>query len=91
MTKHELLEAVHAAAGEGLTRKTVADVVDTIFEQVRASIANDGKFYMPSFGTFSLRDRKARTGRNPQTGDPIQIPASKTVGFKVSSDLKAAL
>ena len=91
MTKHELLEAVHAAAGEGLTRKTVADVVDTIFDQIRASISDDGKFYMPKFGTFSLRDRKARVGRNPQTGDPIQIPASKTVGFKVSSDLKSDL
>lgn len=91
MTKHELLEAVHAAAGEGLTRKTVADVVDTIFDQIRASIANDGKFYMPKFGTFALRDRKARVGRNPQTGEPIDIEASKTVGFKVSSELKAEL
>lgn len=91
MTKHELLEAVHAAVGEGLTRKTVADVVDTIFDKIRESIADDGKFYMPKFGTFSLRDRKARTGRNPQTGEPIEIPASKTVGFKVSSDLKGQL
>lgn len=91
MTKHELLEAVHAAAGEGLTRQTVADVVNTIFDQIRNSITDDGKFYMPKFGTFSMRDRKARVGRNPQTGEPINIPASKTVGFKVSSDLKADL
>jgi DNA-binding protein HU-beta len=91
MTKAELIEAVHAAAGEGLTRKATADLVDSIFAQIAGSVRDDGKFYMPGFGTFALKARQARTGRNPRTGEPLQIAASKTVGFKVSAELKDAL
>lgn len=91
MTKAELMEAVYAATGEGLTRKAVADVIDSIFDTIATSITDDGKYYMPKFGTFTLKHRAARTGRNPRTGEAIQIPASKTVGFKVASDLKSQL
>ncbi|MCA9525812.1 MAG: HU family DNA-binding protein [bacterium] len=91
MTKAELIEAVHAAAGEGMTRKAVADLVDTIFDRIASSVREDGKFYMPGFGTWTLKERQARTGRNPRTGDALEIPASRTVGFKVSSELKAEL
>ena len=91
MTKQELVDSVNEAAGEGLTRKTTADVIDATFKTVIKSIQDDGKFFMPSFGTFSIKSRAARTGRNPRTGDKIDIPASKTVGFKAATALKESL
>ncbi|MCP4917390.1 MAG: HU family DNA-binding protein [Proteobacteria bacterium] len=91
MTKQELVESVHEAAGAGLTRRHTAEVIDATFRAVTKSIQDDGKFYYPGFGTFNKKHRPARTGRNPRTNDPIDIPASNTVNFKVASALKASL
>lgn len=91
MTKQELIEAVHAKAGAELTRKATGDVVDAVFSAVANSIRADGKFYMPGFGTFQVKTRAARTGRNPRTKQPIEIPATKTVGFKAAAGLKDTL
>lgn len=91
MTKQDLIEAVHAKAGGDLTRKATGEVVEAVFAAVAASIKNDAKFYMPGFGTFQVKERAARTGRNPRTKKPIKIAATKTVGFKAASDLKGAL
>ena len=89
MTKAELIEAVHAAAGEGMTRKAVADLVDTIFDRIASSVREDGKFYMPGFGTWTLKERQARTGRNPRTLAPLRIPASKVPAFRAGMELKS--
>lgn len=91
MTKAELIEAVHAKAGGELTRKATGEVVDAVFEAVSKSITTDGKFFMPSFGTFSVKERKERTGRNPRTKNAIKIAAAKTVAFKAATDLKNSL
>ncbi len=91
MTKQELVEQIHKASGSGLSRRATAKAVDSIFDAVTKSILQDGKFYMPSFGTFTVKDRSARAGRNPQTGKPIQISARKTCIFKAASALKASL
>ena len=91
MTKQELVEQIHKASGSGLSRRATAIAVDSIFDLVTKSILQDGKFYMPSFGTFTVKDRAARAGRNPQTGKPIQISARKACIFKVASTLKASL
>lgn len=91
MTKQELIEAVHAKAGGELTRKATGEVVEAVFDAVKASIKDDGKFYMPEFGTFQLKERAARTGRNPRTKKPIKIEATKTVGFKAATALKGSL
>ena len=91
MTKQELVEKVHDAAGEGHSRKLTGEVIDATFTSIAKSIMDDGKFFYPGFGTFTVKERKARTGRNPRTGDEIAIPASKTIGFKVAAGLKGSL
>ena len=55
------------------------------------AISNGGRFSYPGFGTFTVRERKARTGRNPRTGEAIKIPKSKTVAFKAAPGLKGDL
>ena len=88
MTKAEL---VHVVAGKGLTKKNAAELVDTLFDTVAKAIKKEKRFSYPGFGTWTVRERKARMGRNPQTGEAIKIKASKTVGFKPSAELKKGL
>ena len=89
MTKAELIDAVQSATGE--SKKRTADIVDAVFGAVGSAVSNDGRFSYPGFGTFTVRERKARTGRNPRTGESIKIPASKTVAFKPAPSLKDSL
>jgi len=89
MTKGDLVNAVAKAAG--LNKTTAVDAVDAIFENLARAIRKDRRFQVPGFGTFTVRSRKARKGRNPQTGDEISIKASRTVGFKPAPDLKRGL
>ena len=89
MTKAELIENV--ANDTGLSKRQTGDIINAIFETVGNAIANDGRFSYPGFGTFSVRERAARTGRNPRTGATIQIKASKTVKFKAAPNLKGSL
>ena len=89
MTKGDLVEAV--AKGAKLSKREAGDVVDTTFETLARAIRRDKRFQVPGFGTFSIRSRKARKGRNPQTGAEIAIKASKTVGFKPAPGLKKGL
>ena len=91
MTKQELIDNLHKQAGDSLTKKACGEMIDGLFEQVAATIKKEGRFSYPGFGTFALRKRKARTGRNPQTGEAIKIKASKTIGFRPSISLKAKL
>jgi DNA-binding protein HU-beta len=91
MTKAELVEMVFEQAGEGLSRKTTVDVIEAVFAAVSKSLIEDGRFAVPGFGTFTVKERQARKGRNPRTGEEIDIPASRTVGFKVAAGLKADL
>ncbi len=91
MTKADLISAVAESAGDGLSKKAVESIVDGVFNQVASAIAKDGRFAYPGFGTFTVKQRAARTGRNPQTGKSIQIPASKNVGFKAAPGLKGSL
>ena len=91
MKKSELIEAVHDASGEGLSRKVTAEVIDATFKKITESIVSDDRFFMPGFGTFTKKHRAARTGLNPRTKQPLEIPASNTVGFKVAAGLKSTL
>ncbi|HEX4384952.1 MAG TPA: HU family DNA-binding protein [Myxococcales bacterium] len=88
MTKADLIETV---AANGLTKKAAAEMVDALFKTIGKSIKKEGRFAYPGFGTWTVRSRKARKGRNPQTGAEIKIKASKTVGFKPSKELKSGL
>lgn len=90
MTKAELIERV-AKSNPQLSRRAAATLVDGLFDEIKRAIRKEKRFVVPGFGTFQLRTRKGRTGRNPQTGAEIQIPASRTVGFKPAPDFKKAL
>ena len=89
MTKADFINNVMSATGA--SKKDAALLVETTFNNLANAISNDGKFSYPGFGTFTVKNRAARQGRNPQTGETIQIAASKNVGFKASSNLKGLL
>jgi DNA-binding protein HU-beta len=89
MTKAELINAVAKSAS--VSKKAAGEAVDATFANITKGIKKDKRFQVPGFGTFSVRKRKARKGRNPQTGNVINIPASKTVGFKPAPSVKKGL
>jgi DNA-binding protein HU-beta len=91
MTKAELIEKIHKDAGGDLSKKVVGDLVENAFGTVAKAIKKDKRFAFPGFGTFTVRKREARSGRNPQTGATIKIAASKTVKFKPAPELKKSL
>ena len=91
MNKAEMIEAVQQGSGLDLSAKATGDVVDTVFDVIAGAIKQDGRFSLAGFGTWTVRDRAARTGRNPQTGAAIEIKASKAVGFKAAPSLKEDL
>ncbi len=91
MTKSELISAVHNAATEQdieITKKATGELIDIVFDQVAEAVKSEKRFSYPGFGTFTVKHRKAREGRNPRTKAPITIPASNTVNFKPSPTLK---
>ena len=90
MTKADLIEKVQSTRPD-LSKRQVADVVDAVFDHLSRAIRKDKRFSMPGFGTFVVKRRAARVGRNPQTGAAIEIAPTKTVGFKPSPELKKAL
>lgn len=90
MTKADLIERVQGCRPD-LSKRQVADVVDAVFENLARAIRKDKRFSVPGFGTFSLKKRAGRVGRNPQTGAEIQIAPTKTVGFKPAPELKRSL
>jgi DNA-binding protein HU-beta len=87
--KADLVERVAELTGYPKTQ--VAMTYDLLFELMTEALAATDKVTVPNFGTFQVSERPARTGRNPATGEPISIAASKTVRFKVSKNLKDAL
>jgi DNA-binding protein HU-beta len=89
MTKGELIEAVAKSAK--INKRVAGEVVDATFENISKAIRKNKRFLVPGFGTFSVRSRKARKGRNPQSGAVMMIKASRTVGFKPAPDLKKGL
>ena len=92
MTKDELIiNVMKTCNGNGLTKRLTTDILNNAFTAMGKAIKKDKRFSYPGFGTFTVRKRKARTGRNPQTGEVIKINASKTVGFKPSPKLKESL
>jgi DNA-binding protein HU-beta len=92
MKKQELIDAVAKKCQKlELSKTAVKEVIDATFDEIMKAIKKEKKFQMPGFGTFSVKTRKARTGRNPQTGEEIKIKASKTVSFKPASQFKESL
>lgn len=89
MRKPELAAAV--ADQTGLTKDKASEVITAFTDQISAAAARGEDTTLIGFGTFNIRQREARDGRNPQTGKSIRIPASKTVGFKAGKALKDAI
>ncbi|HKY07736.1 MAG TPA: HU family DNA-binding protein [Candidatus Binatia bacterium] len=89
MTKAELIDTVAATAK--ISKLAAGDAVDATFDSIAKAIKKSKRFQVPGFGTFTVRSRKARRGRNPQTGAAITIRASRTVGFKAAPVLRKGL
>lgn len=75
----------------GLTKKDATASVNAVFDTVKDYLADDEKVQLIGFGTFDVRERAARQGRNPQTGEAIEIAASKVPAFKAGKALKEAV
>jgi len=89
VNKNDLVAAVADSAG--LTKADAAKAVDAVFDNISSSLKGGGEVRLVGFGTFSVVNRKATTGRNPRTGETIQIPASKQPKFKAGKGLKDAV
>jgi len=89
MNKSELIEAVASEAD--LSKADATRVTDAVLDSISKALRNGDQVAIVGFGTFSVRERAARTGRNPQTGETINIKASKTPGFKAGKALKDAV
>ncbi len=89
MNKQELVAAILDNKKAGIESKAVAErAVSAVIEGITTGIKKDGVVQLIGFGTFTIKSRAARKGRNPQTGEEIKIKASKTVGFKAGTALK---
>ncbi len=87
LVKADLVAKV--AEETGLSKKVAQDAVSATLDAVSSALAKGDSVTLIGFGTFSVKERAERTGRNPQTGDPITIAAAKVPAFKASSKLKA--
>ena len=92
MNKADLIEAVLANKDSGCETKAAAErAVAAVISGVKKGLKKDGNVQLIGFGSFTVKTRKARMGRNPQTGETIKIKASKTVGFRPGKALKGSL
>ena len=89
MNKRELVESI--AGNAQITRLQAAKALEAFVETVSASLVNGDRVTLSGFGTFAVSARKARQGRNPKTGETIEIPASKSAKFKAGKNLKDKL
>lgn len=89
MNKSELVE--HVAKVADLTKVAAANTVDAVIEAITKALKKGEEVTLVGFGTFKVRNRAARTGRNPQTGDTIKIKAAKVPAFKAGKALKDAV
>ena len=89
MNKTELIEAIAAAAD--LPKAAAGRALDATVDAITDALKKDDQVVLVGFGTFGVKERAARTGRNPQTGEPIQIAAAKIPNFKPGKALKDAV
>jgi integration host factor subunit alpha len=87
MTKADLIDKVHEALGD-LTKKQATDIVENVFTLVKETLATGENLKISGFGSFVLRDKNKRIGRNPKSGDAMTISARRVVTFKPSQVLK---
>jgi DNA-binding protein HU-beta len=89
MTKGDLIEAL--AKKTGCSKAEANNCLNALIDEITASLVKGEEVTLTGFGTFKVSKRKARTGRNPQTGEALQIPAMRVPGFKSGKQLKDAV
>jgi len=89
MTKVELIERIAKEAG--VTKSVAEKAINAFTDHVTKALKKDDKLTLTGFGTFSVSKRKARTGKNPRTGETIKIPATKVAKFKAGNLLKSEI
>ncbi len=89
MNKNDLVSAVSGSAG--ISKADASKAVDSVFDNITGSLRGGNEVRLIGFGTFSVANRKATTGRNPRTGETIQIPARRQAKFKAGKALKEAV
>lgn len=89
MNKSELVDAIATSAD--ISKAAAGRALDAVTESITQALKSDDQVALVGFGTFLVKDRAARTGRNPQTGEPIQIAAAKIPSFKAGKALKDAV
>jgi integration host factor subunit alpha len=89
LTKAQIIETLFAKGG--LTKKESAQVIDTFFDLIKQSLENGEDVLISGFGKFSVKEKQARRGRNPQTGEPMMLAPRKAVTFKSSVVLRGAM
>lgn len=89
MNKRELVE--HVAGAADLSKAQAERVLDAVVDGISTTLIKGDSVTLPGFGTFEVRERSARTGRNPQTGEEMQIAASKAPAFKAGAALKRSV
>lgn len=89
VNKTELIDAIAASAD--LPKAAAARALDAMVDAITNALKNNEQVVLVGFGTFAVKERAARTGRNPQTGNPIEIAAAKIPGFKAGKALKDAV
>jgi integration host factor subunit alpha len=90
MTKADIVQVIYGRLG-GFSKKEAADLVDLVFETMKETLARGEKIKISGFGNFVLRDKRKRQGRNPRTGDPMEITERRVLSFKASQILKHGL
>jgi DNA-binding protein HU-beta len=86
MKKADLVDAISGKTG--VPKAQAQAIVEDVFDLIADGLSKGDKIDLRGFGTFSVRESAARTGRNPQTGEPISIPAKRVPGFKPGKELK---
>jgi len=89
LNKSELISAVAEKAD--LTKKDAEKAVNALFKSIEEALARNDKVQLVGFGTFEIKERAARVGRNPRTGEEIKIPATRVPSFKAGKALKEAV
>jgi integration host factor subunit alpha len=89
MTKADLVESVYLKTG--FSKKESADIVEMVFDLIKDTLENGEKIKIAGFGNFVVKEKATRRGRNPQTGDEIEISSRRILTFKPSQVLKASI
>ena len=87
LTKADLVDTIHEKIG--FSKKEAADMVELIFDTIKGALTEGDKIKISGFGNFVVREKRSRTGRNPQTGQAIEISARRVLTFKPSQVLRA--